>query len=107
MREKINLNDNIKNILIKMSEGNPGGLRVLIELLNNKMGFIYLLGLDDMNIRGWQIWVGYKDYCKSDLNKFIEAIHNRSSKMVELINQSGMRNGSPERAVIGGFSFNR
>ena len=106
-REKINLFDNGMDVLIKMSEGNPGGLSILAELSKKEMGTIYLLGLDDMNIRGWQIWYGYKDYCKSNLDTFIDAIKKRDSDMVDKINEQAIMDQSPERAVTSGASFNR
>jgi hypothetical protein len=57
--------------LILMAEGNPGALNVLIELEKSD-NLVWAMHLDDMNIRGTQIWLGYKDYCKQDLNKFVE-----------------------------------
>lgn len=107
MREKIKLTDNGLNLMMKMSEGNPGGLRILGELSTKERSLIYILGLDDMNIRGWQIWCGYKDYCKCDIDKFIEAIKNRDEDMVDVINKSAIRMNVPERAIISGASYNR
>ncbi len=106
-REPIKLNDNFMNSIIKMSEGNPGGLRVLLDLMNKELGLIYILGLDDMNIRGWQIWFGYKDHCNSNIEKFIECIKNRDIEMINIINKEAMRMNIDIRAVIGGASFKR
>ena len=88
---------------IKMGEGNPGALRVLMEL-NAKEPLVFL-GLDDMNIRGWQVWVGYKDYCKCDLDLFIKKIKERSLEMIDVINKEAMMMKSPLTAVPGGASF--
>ena len=104
----IGLNTSIAETLAIMSEGNPGALRVLCEVYNGKIENLFLfLTLDDMNIRGWQIWVGYKDYCNQDLEKFIQAIRDRDSKMVDKINMEAERMQSPLRAVIHGASFGR
>jgi len=106
-RKEISLTSNIIDLIFKMSEGNPGAITVLIEILAKKDGILYILGLDDMNIRGWQIWMGYKDYCKCDIVKFIECIQNREDKMILAINNEAIRMGSPLRAVKMGASFNR
>ena len=106
-REKVSLFDNGMDVLIKMSEGNPGGLSILAELSKKERGVNIFHGLDDMNIRGWQIWCGYKDYCKSNLDTFIDAIKKRDSDMVDKINEQAIRDQSPERAVTSGASFNR
>lgn len=91
MREKINLEDNIEDVIFKMSEGNPGGLTVLIRLMKEfPDGLMLLLDLDDMNIRGPQIHVGFKDICGGDLNKFKELIVKRDTKLVNGINDEMM-----------------
>ncbi|GAH39533.1 unnamed protein product, partial [marine sediment metagenome] len=76
-REELRLNDNLMDWMVKMAEGNPGVLSVLLTALKEKgaqeMGELVLF-LDDMNIRGTQIWLGYKDCCGCDLDKFIGCI---------------------------------
>ena len=102
-REPIKLTDTMMETIIKMAEGNPGALRVLMELYSkNPFSF---LGLDDMNIRGWQVWVGYKDYCKCDLDLFIKKIKERSLEMIDVINKEATMMKSPLTAVPGGASF--
>ena len=59
MRKRIELTDSMNDMLFKMSEGNPGGLNVLMGLMDRDP--LVFLALDDMNIRGTQIWIGYKD----------------------------------------------
>jgi hypothetical protein len=102
-RRPIQLTDTMIDTIDMMGEGNPGGLRVLMKLYA-KDPFL-ILGLDDMNIRGWQIWVGYSDFCKGDIDKFIECIKNREDKMVLAINNEAIMIKSPLRAVVGGASF--
>ena len=102
-KQKIGLHTTIKETVVIMSEGNPGGLRILMELLDKDP--ILILGLDDMNIRGWRIWCGFKDCCGSDIHKFAECIKNRDPEMVDKINQSLEMTNQSERAVIGGASF--
>lgn len=101
-RQKITLTMTTTDILVLMSEGNPGGLTVLCEMMKkDPMNMFVILHLDDMNMRGSQIWVGYKDYCKEDLNKFIECCKKRDKDMVNLVNKE-----CPENiAVTSGASF--
>lgn len=77
MSEKIKLGDSLLDVMMKMSEKNPGALRVLMEIIQSKYGLQRVLDLDDMGIYGSQIWVGYKDHCGSNLEKFLELIKNR------------------------------
>ena len=61
-----------------------------------------ILNLDDMNIRGSQVWLGYKDHCGEDIEKFVQCAKNRDESMVEAINAN-----SEEVAVRHGASFTR
>ena len=105
-REAIGLNDSTMNMMMKMSEGNPGAITVCTEILKADPigGFMALLSLDDMNMRGSQIWVGFKDHCKQDLGAFLAAITERDPEMVTTVNAA-----CPEStpAVTGGASSNR
>jgi hypothetical protein len=54
-----------------LSEGNPGALRVLMELMNSgPSGFLEVLGLDSRHLYGHHIWQVYKDVCGEDLARF-------------------------------------
>ena len=108
-REKIELTDTGMDLMVKMSEGNPGALSVLVKLMatDDPLDIMLVLHLDDMNIRGAQIWIGYKDHCGEDIEKFKEAIRNRDLEMVNTINNSrGLSPGTP-RAVEHGASSQR
>ena len=90
-------------LLVIMSEGNPGALTALTQILNKDpvTGVMTILHMDDMNIRGPQVWVGYKDYCGEDIEKFVEALQKRDEGMVLMINE---RVGGDEPAVTSGGS---
>lgn len=106
-REKIDINDTVIETYIKMAEGNPGAMTAMGALTTeDPMAFMLILGLDDMNIRGSQIWQVYKYYCNEDVNKFKEVIHNRDKDMVQYINEQNAAEGQ-EKAVSGGASFDR
>ena len=75
---KLDLNDSIEDIIIKMSEGNPGAISVCM-MLYTKGGAIDpdalfgglggVLSLDSLGIYGSKIWMLFKDVCKQDLVK--------------------------------------
>lgn len=102
-RKEFTLNSTIMEIMTTMGEGNPGALNVIIELIKNfKDGLLYLLDLDDMNIRGTQIWIGYKYYCGQDIKKFVEFTVSRDQGMIDKINEMNQTQGDPWKASVGG-----
>ena len=107
-RESIRFDMSLLDVLVLMSEGNPGAITVLNKVLEAQpeMGFLTLLSIDDMNLRGSQIWVAYKDHCKEDILLFLELIRERDQAMVDAINASqGLPEGTPP-AVTHGASWN-
>jgi hypothetical protein len=96
---------NTNSTLGLMAEGNPGAISVLASLLKEENGIFLVLGLDDMNIRGTQIWIGYKDYCRSDIERFIECVLHRDKGMVETINKEKLAGN--HKAVTSGACYNR
>lgn len=89
MREKLRLHGSLVDAIVQMSEGNPGATTVLARMLKDRPddGFMLILGLDDMNMRGSQIWLGYKDHCHQDLGQFISCIQKRDPEMVLTVNR--------------------
>ena len=61
----ITLEMTIKDVIVAMCEGSPGALRALCEMLeaDPAMGYVAICHLDDLEIRGSDIWLGYKDIC--------------------------------------------
>ena len=108
MRKKVRLDTDFKELLILMSEGNSDAMSVIFELTKHHDGIATVLHLDDMNIRGWQIWVGYKDFCGADLLKFKKLAQNRDKEMIKYINDHAEKRkafGVPYHiAVEGGAS---
>lgn len=111
-RISIQLHDSLIEIVMKISERNPGAIRVILELLEtgkkyHKIGGLGLiLTLDDMNIWGEQVWIGYQDHCGGDLDKFAKCIMKRDTDMILTINNEY---GDRERiwATTSGASFKR
>jgi len=106
-RKEIDIGSTVMDMMMVMSENNPGAITVLSEMLkvDEALGFLLILWLDDMNIRGTQVWIGYKNYCGQDINKFIEATKNRDSEMIRVINEEGARGNHKDKAVEGGASY--
>ena len=104
-RKEINVTASTMDMLLLISEGNPGAATVLAQLMKEDNGILLVLGLDDMNIRGTQIWIGFKDYCKNDMKRFAECILKREAGMIEKINQEGLRGNHNHKAVEGGAAF--
>jgi hypothetical protein len=80
---RINLGDDFKSIDISMSEGNPGALNVIMQIITESeridpdavMGpFAHLLNLDSCNIYGSKIWILYKDISDSSILKTIAVL---------------------------------
>lgn len=101
-RTEIAAGYNLRDIIILMAEGNPGALRVLTQLAGEPVGLAIIINLDDMNIRGSQIWVAYKDYCRENLHTLIIATRSRDQLMVECVNNAF--GPGDHKATVGGAS---
>ena len=76
VKERIDFKDSVMEAILKIAEGNPGALRVCMELYQHTGnidpdsafgGLGSLLALDSLGIYGSKIWMLYKDVCKEDL----------------------------------------
>jgi len=102
-RKKIEGNMSVIEVVTTMTEGNPGAIRVCSELLKSPdhSGLMLILDMDDMNIRGSDIWIAYKDFCKENIQYLKDCLCNRDKALVSFMN------ASPEvkaRIVTGGAS---
>lgn len=130
-REKIQITDNIVEMLATLSEGNFGAAKVLTEILTNGVdknmpekektekqfkNLMTILSLDDMNIRGSQIWILFKDIGKVDIDnlnngenkeKFLDMlkkIFDRDLKIVNDLNEICHDYKMKNKAVVSGAS---
>jgi hypothetical protein len=80
IKTRIQLEDSIQNIIIKMSDGNPGAVTTLIEVIKNDgrvdpqsafAGVGSILLLDSFGIYGSSIYILYNDKCNKNIRKFI------------------------------------
>jgi len=92
-----------QKIFLIMSEADAGGGDVISKLLEKS--FQYLIDLDDMNIRGGQIWLAY-EYCNKNIETLMDYITNRDVKMVNSINEQLSKLNQPNipKAEIYGAS---
>lgn len=104
-RKEIELNGTEMDLLLTMAEGNPGAARALGEMMSTTDGFMNVLDLDDMNIRGTQIWVAYKAHCQCNISKLNHCIRERDPDMIETVNKEGLRGNHQWKAVTSGASF--
>jgi len=88
----ITLQDSLMDVCIKLAQGNPGAASVCAKLLqdNPLQGFLSLLDMDDMGLKGPAIWVVYKDFAKQDLPTLIEALLSRSPALIAAVHKEGL-----------------
>lgn len=105
-RKEVSTND-MKELVVAMAEGNPGAMRVILDLLQGAGGgsFMEVLILDDMNIRGTQVWIAFKDFAKEDMATFVAAIRKRDAEMIRVVNEEGVAGNHDWKALHGGASF--
>lgn len=77
---RIDLTDSPMSAITKMADGNPGAVRVLMELFqqwpvidpDSALGeFSGVLHLDTLDIYGHRIWQFYKEVCQQDLTNMV------------------------------------
>ncbi len=69
-KEKLTLNMDPMEMIMTMSEGNPGAINVLMEMMRNPRSFMDILLCDSLDIRGSKLYMLHNDCCRSDTNKF-------------------------------------
>jgi len=74
---KIQLTDTVTEAMLKLADGNPGALTVLMQLRHvDNESLIHILKLDDYGYYGPKIWLVYKDFLKGDITKFFDLLKN-------------------------------
>jgi len=107
-RAPVRLDMTTQELVMEMSEGNPGAINVMMLLLREEkdIGIFKIFILDDMNIRGTQIWIAYKDACNQDLKVLDECLRDPKKRldMIETINKVGKMGNHPWKAIESGAS---
>ena len=103
-RLPIRMTDSIADSLPLMSEGDPEALKIITNIVKlGTQAALLVLDMDDMNIRGEQIVVAYRDICKLDTIKFLNAIKARDPFLVKRLNVLCQKH----YAVTGGAALGR
>lgn len=68
--EKITGDMNMMDMMMVMSEGNPGALNVLMGMMRDPRSIMDILLLDSLDIRGSKIWMLFSDSCGKNTGKF-------------------------------------
>lgn len=97
-REPVDFNGPLMGIVMAMSEGIPGAVHVLMSLIATDP--VLLVTLDDMNIRGSQVWLGYKDHCGEKMERFTRCIRQRDTRMLHTINREMARCKGDQPAAV-------
>jgi hypothetical protein len=63
--------DTINDVIFELSEGHPAAASVLAELLRDQVsGLFACMDIDDLNLRGADIWFAYHEMCSGSLAEF-------------------------------------
>jgi len=77
---KIELTDSLQDVAVKMSDGNPGALVAICEMLKDGAtidpqgfagGLSAVLSLDTLEIYGTDIYILFNDQCNRDVRKML------------------------------------
>lgn len=76
---KLLLTDNFDDIVLKMSEGNPGAMTTIFEIFKAKNNDVIdaiplFLTLDMMGLYGSHLYMLWNDSCNRDVEKVIKVI---------------------------------
>jgi len=93
-----------KDILIAMAEGDPGGLSVLMKLREGGVLLVMAVLLDQMNMRGLQIWVAYKHWAGQDMDKLMKGLLEQDQGMVDVVNAECATYGEVAKVVTTSWS---
>jgi hypothetical protein len=65
---KLKLDMTTMDMILVMSEGNPGALTVVMQLLEREDGFPTILCLDSLGLYGSKVYMLWSDVCKKNLD---------------------------------------
>ena len=72
---RITADMNMQDMLFTMSEGNPGALTCMMQMMNSDpMALLDILLFDSLGIYGSKIYMVWNDCCDRDMVKFKETI---------------------------------
>lgn len=69
-KEKITAEQSVFDMIMTMSEGNPGAMNVIMQMLENPRSLLDVFLCDSLDIRGYKIYMLYNDCCERNEDKF-------------------------------------
>jgi len=105
-RTNITLSSPVTMAMI-LADGNPGALTMLLTYAGSTDpmdAMMTMLHMDDLNMRGDQIWSAFK-FADRSTEKMVELMQKRDPEMIEAVNRE-CAHGPGER-VFSGASFKR
>ena len=87
--------DTIKDAVVKMSDGNPGAVVALMQMMirGNKYGEVHglrrLCILDECEIYGSKVWLLWKDVCNFDGERFDKMIDGGKKAILSEVKSNG------------------
>ena len=74
--KRITTDMNIKEMIVTMSDGNPGAIACMLNMLdNNPKALLDILFFDTMEIYGSKIYMLWNDCCGRDMKTFRDTIN--------------------------------
>lgn len=71
--------DTTMDLMLKMSEGNPGALTTCMELFQlGTPGVVALINLDDIGLYGEKLYMLWNDCCGRDASKVVRVVEARN-----------------------------
>lgn len=68
--KKLTSSMSVMHILMAMSDGNPGAMNVILNMMNDSRSFMDIFLLDSLGIRGAKIYLLFSDCCEKNNEKF-------------------------------------
>lgn len=68
--EKLTGDMSVMDMVMTMSEGNPGAIQILAQMMNDHRRFIDILLCDSLDIRGSKLYMLNNDCCGRNMDKF-------------------------------------
>lgn len=84
-RNPINLDMSLGDTIDMMTEQVPGAKQTMMRLA--RINPTLILELDDMNMRGQQIWQAFNQYSMGDITTFVGLLASRNEDMIQWVNR--------------------
>ena len=75
---RIDVEDNIMTVVMKMSEGNPGCMQFLMQFIKTiPEATMFILHFDSLGLYGSRLYMRWNDCCGRDCEKVAEVMRKR------------------------------